>query len=99
MSSITPPTQNNAWYLLQDLSLSPAGELKLKSNGGLCTVELQFSPRQHLPPFTAKLQADFAGFLHPLLTIQGSCQVNRDVHVLSTFFNFIYIKPISDSDC
>ncbi|XP_069028847.1 hydrocephalus-inducing protein homolog [Embiotoca jacksoni] len=59
---------------LKDLSFSPAGELKLKSNGGSCDVEIQFSPRQHIPPFTAELQAEFSGSLHPLLTVQGCCQ-------------------------
>ncbi|XP_040894088.1 hydrocephalus-inducing protein homolog [Toxotes jaculatrix] len=58
----------------KDLSVSPAGELNLKASGGSCNVEIQFSPRQHIPPFKAELQAEFAGLLHPLLTIQGCCQ-------------------------
>ncbi|KAM6936867.1 hydrocephalus-inducing protein homolog [Xenentodon cancila] len=58
----------------KDLSFSPAGELKLRSSGGSCKVKIQFSPQQYIPPFTAELQADFAGLLHPLLTIQGCCQ-------------------------
>ncbi|XP_008288806.1 hydrocephalus-inducing protein homolog [Stegastes partitus] len=64
---------------LKDLSFRPAGELKLKSNGGSCNVEIQFSPRQHVAPFTAELQAEFSGLVHPLLTIEGCCQ---DVEVL-----------------
>lgn len=68
--------------LLQDLSFSPAGELSLKASGGSCTVEIQFSPRQHIPPFTAELQAECAGLLHPLLTIQGCCQVGCEVHFI-----------------
>ncbi|XP_031731518.1 hydrocephalus-inducing protein homolog isoform X1 [Anarrhichthys ocellatus] len=58
----------------RDLSFSPAGELNLKASVGSCNVEIQFSPRQHTPPFTAELQAEFAGLLHPLLTIQGCCR-------------------------
>ncbi|KAM9351908.1 hydrocephalus-inducing protein homolog [Symphorus nematophorus] len=58
----------------RDLSFSPAGELTLKASGGSCNVEIHFSPRQLIPPFTAELQAEFAGLLHPLLTIQGCCQ-------------------------
>ncbi|XP_070763174.1 hydrocephalus-inducing protein homolog [Enoplosus armatus] len=58
----------------RDLSFSPAGELNLKAGGGSCDVEIQFSPRQHIPPFTAELQAELAGLLHPLLTVQGCCQ-------------------------
>lgn len=68
--------------LLQDLSFSPAGELNLKASGGSCDVEIQFSPHQHIPPFKAELQAEFAGLLHPLLTIHGCCQVVCEVHFL-----------------
>ncbi|CAG6023165.1 unnamed protein product [Menidia menidia] len=57
----------------KDLSVRPAGELKLKSAGGSCQVEIQFSPRRHVPAFSAELQAEFAGFFHPLLTVQGCC--------------------------
>ncbi|KAI3370851.1 hypothetical protein L3Q82_007368 [Scortum barcoo] len=58
----------------RDLSFSPAGELNLKASGGSCNVEIQFSPRHHISSFTAELQAEFAGLLHHLLTIQGCCQ-------------------------
>ncbi|TMS05303.1 Hydrocephalus-inducing protein-like protein [Larimichthys crocea] len=57
----------------RDLSISPASQLRLKA-GASCNVEIQFSPRQHIPPFTAELLADFAGLSHPLLTIQGCCR-------------------------
>ncbi|XP_029378255.1 hydrocephalus-inducing protein homolog [Echeneis naucrates] len=58
----------------KDLSFSPAGELKLKACGGFSMITIQFSPRQHIRPFKAELQAEFTGLLHPLLTIQGCCQ-------------------------
>lgn len=61
--------------LIQDLSISPASQLRLKA-GASCNVEIQFSPRQHMPPFTAELLAEFAGLSHPLLTIQGCCRVS-----------------------
>uniref|UniRef100_A0A3B4VD89 HYDIN axonemal central pair apparatus protein n=1 Tax=Seriola dumerili TaxID=41447 RepID=A0A3B4VD89_SERDU len=57
----------------KDLSFCPAGEQKLKASGS-CNVSIQFSPRQHVRPFKAELQAEFAGLLHPLLTIEGCCQ-------------------------
>ncbi|XP_034444093.1 hydrocephalus-inducing protein homolog [Hippoglossus hippoglossus] len=57
----------------KDLSFSPAGKLSLKARGGSCKVEIQFSPRQHIPLFKAELQAELSGLLHPLLTIQGCC--------------------------
>jgi len=69
--------------LLQDLSVSPAGELNLKARVGSCSVEIQFSPRQHIPPFTAELQAEFAGLLHPLLTVQGCCRVRLSLYKCS----------------
>ncbi|KAG7229797.1 hypothetical protein INR49_012446 [Caranx melampygus] len=58
----------------KDLSFSPASELKLRAGGGSCNVAIQFSPRQHIRPFKAELQAEIAGLLHPLLTVQGCCQ-------------------------
>ncbi|XP_023811732.1 hydrocephalus-inducing protein homolog isoform X1 [Oryzias latipes] len=72
--SFTLTLSANTQLDLKDLSVSPAGELKLRSNGGSCTVEIRFLPRQHIPPFTAELQAVLADLLHPLLTIQGCCQ-------------------------
>uniref|UniRef100_A0A8C5EU15 Hydrocephalus-inducing protein-like n=1 Tax=Gouania willdenowi TaxID=441366 RepID=A0A8C5EU15_GOUWI len=69
-------------HFLQDLSIFPAGKLKLKSNGS-CEVDILFSPRQHILPFTAELLADLSGFLHPLLTIDGCCQVLLDPVQLS----------------
>ncbi|XP_047205151.1 hydrocephalus-inducing protein homolog isoform X6 [Girardinichthys multiradiatus] len=71
----------------KDLSVSPAGELKLKSGGGSCKVEIQFSPHQHIPPFSAELQAKFAGFFHPLLTIEGCCK-GVEVHLDSNHLSF-----------
>nr|XP_020443912.1 hydrocephalus-inducing protein-like isoform X2 [Monopterus albus] len=58
----------------KDLTFSPSRKQNLKARGGSCVVEIQFSPHQHMPPFTAELQAESAGLLHPLLTIQGCCQ-------------------------
>ncbi|XP_039456431.1 hydrocephalus-inducing protein homolog [Oreochromis aureus] len=58
----------------KDLSFSPEGELKLKSTGGSCNVQIHFSPHQRIRPFTAELQANCLGLIQPLLTIQGSCQ-------------------------
>ncbi|XP_026221932.1 hydrocephalus-inducing protein homolog [Anabas testudineus] len=72
--SFTLVLNTNSPLDTKDLTFSPAGELNLKASGGSCNVEFQFSPRQHTPPFTAELQAQFAGLLHPLLTIQGCCQ-------------------------
>uniref|UniRef100_UPI003AADF4DB hydrocephalus-inducing protein homolog n=1 Tax=Centroberyx gerrardi TaxID=166262 RepID=UPI003AADF4DB len=57
-----------------DLSFSPAAELTLKASGGRCVVEIEFSPHQHISPFTAELQAECVGLLRPLLTMQGCCQ-------------------------
>ncbi|KAK5867885.1 hypothetical protein PBY51_012341 [Eleginops maclovinus] len=64
----------------RDLSFSPAGEQSLKASVGSCNVEIQFSPRQHIPPFSAELQAEVAGLLHPLLIVTGCCQ-GVEVHL------------------
>lgn len=58
----------------KDLCFSPEGELKLKSSGGSCNVQIHFSPHQRIRPFIAELQAKCLGLIQPLLTIQGSCQ-------------------------
>lgn len=81
LSFSTPP--------LQDLSFSPASELKLRAGGGSCNVAIQFSPRQHIRPFKAELQAEIAGLLHPLLTVQGCCQVTCEAHLL-LFYELIH---------
>ncbi|XP_016531526.1 hydrocephalus-inducing protein homolog [Poecilia formosa] len=56
---------------LEDLTVSPLGEMKLKSCGGSCKLQIQFSPQQHIAPFSVALQAEFKGFFHHLLTIEG----------------------------
>ncbi|XP_014823911.1 PREDICTED: hydrocephalus-inducing protein-like isoform X1 [Poecilia mexicana] len=65
---------------LKDLSVSPLGEMKLKSCGGSCKLQIQFSPQQHIAPFSVALQAEFKGFFHHLLTIEGCCK-GDDVHL------------------
>ncbi|XP_027883649.1 hydrocephalus-inducing protein homolog isoform X2 [Xiphophorus couchianus] len=70
----------------KDLTVSPLGDLKLKSGGDSCRLQIQFSPQQHIAPFLAELQAEFKGFFHPLLTIEGCCkglEVNLDCSQVS----------------
>ncbi|XP_008409888.1 hydrocephalus-inducing protein homolog isoform X2 [Poecilia reticulata] len=70
----------------KDLSVSPLGEMKLKSCGGSCKLQIQFSPQQHIAPFSVTLQAEFKGFFHHLLTIEGCCKgvdVNLDCSQVS----------------
>ncbi|KAF7656194.1 hypothetical protein LDENG_00045050 [Lucifuga dentata] len=71
----------------KDLSFSPADELSLKARGGSCNVVIQFTPQQHMPPFSAELQAKCAGLLYPLLTIQGRCQ-GVEVHLARAHLAF-----------
>lgn len=80
--------------LLQDLSFSPAGEQSLKASVGSCNVEIQFSPRQHIPPFSAELQAEVAGLLLPLLTIQGCCQVGCQTHHSTKLVQVILVLDV-----
>lgn len=75
-TELAPLTDSLRLLVLQELSVSPAGELSLRGNGGSCKIYILFTPQHHIPSFTAELQADCAGLLHPLLTIQGCCQVS-----------------------
>ncbi|XP_054633597.1 hydrocephalus-inducing protein homolog [Dunckerocampus dactyliophorus] len=58
----------------KNLSISPAGQQYLNPNAGSSIIEIQFTPYQRIPPFTAELRAEIEGYLHPLLTIQGCCK-------------------------
>ncbi|XP_015258081.1 PREDICTED: hydrocephalus-inducing protein homolog [Cyprinodon variegatus] len=78
--SFTLALKTNTPLDSKDLSIIPAGELILKSGGGSCNVEIQFSPQHCIPPFSAELQAKFASFSHPLLTIEGCCK-GVEVHL------------------
>lgn len=60
----------------QELTVSPTGELHLKANGGSCKIYILFTPINHTPFFSSEVQADCAGLLLPLLTVQGCCQVS-----------------------
>ncbi|KAM4733696.1 hydrocephalus-inducing protein homolog isoform 3-T4 [Anableps anableps] len=71
----------------KDLCVSPAGELSLRSDGGSCKVQIQFSPSQQVPPFYAELQAKLASFFLPLLTIEGCCK-GMEVHLDSNHVSF-----------
>ncbi|XP_068458365.1 hydrocephalus-inducing protein homolog isoform X2 [Clinocottus analis] len=85
--SFTLLLNTNPPLAARDLSVSPAGELNLQASVGSCSVEIQFSPCQQIPPFTAELQAEFAGLLHPLLTIHGCCQ-SVDVQLDQVYLAF-----------
>ncbi|XP_038153742.1 hydrocephalus-inducing protein homolog [Cyprinodon tularosa] len=78
--SFTLALKTNTPLDSKDLSIIPAGELILESGGGSCNVEIQFSPQHCIPPFSAELQAKFASFSHPLLTIEGCCK-GVEVHL------------------
>eukprot|EP00063_Salmo_salar_P029727 XP_014004562.1 PREDICTED: hydrocephalus-inducing protein homolog isoform X1 [Salmo salar] len=56
------------------LSVNPPGEVTLKPFGGRCLVEVLFSPRQRMAPFTSELQFECLGTVRPLLVLKGCCQ-------------------------
>lgn len=79
--------------LLQELSVSPAGEVTLRALGGRCALELLWAPRHRSPPFSAQLRAECMGVVRLLLTARGSCQVNvsnESIHSFMFFFNHIF---------
>ncbi|XP_014872340.1 hydrocephalus-inducing protein-like [Poecilia latipinna] len=78
---------------LEDLTVSPLGEMKLKSCGGSCKLQIQFSPQQHIAPFSVALQAEFKGFFHHLLTIEGCYKLSDDIRY-ENLFCFIDGSPL-----
>ncbi|XP_062403912.1 hydrocephalus-inducing protein homolog [Sardina pilchardus] len=57
----------------QVLSVSPCAELTVAGGGGRCAVELLFSPRERMPPFSEELQLECLGMARPLLALRGCC--------------------------
>ncbi|TRY66381.1 hypothetical protein DNTS_003349 [Danionella cerebrum] len=62
---------------LQDpkiLSIHPESQVTLKGGGGRCVVEILFSPKHRMPPFTEDLQIECLGAVRTLLVMKGCCQ-------------------------
>ncbi|XP_068116429.1 hydrocephalus-inducing protein homolog [Hyperolius riggenbachi] len=62
---------------LQDpkvLSLLPGSEVTIPAHGGLCKLELSFTPRSRMAPFTEEVVMECGGAVRSLLVVRGSSQ-------------------------
>ena len=58
----------------QVLCLKPTNELSLKPKGETCKVEVIFSPKCCIQPFTEEVMLECSGLVHSLFMVRGSCQ-------------------------
>ncbi|XP_075290309.1 hydrocephalus-inducing protein homolog isoform X2 [Opisthocomus hoazin] len=56
------------------LCLNPTNELNLKPKGDTCKVEVTFSPKRRIQPFTEEVMLECNGLVHSLFMVRGSCQ-------------------------
>lgn len=61
-------------FFAQVLCLHPNRELSLKPKGDTCKVEVIFSPKRRIQPFTEEVMLESSGLLRSLFMLQGSCQ-------------------------
>ncbi|XP_009996299.1 PREDICTED: hydrocephalus-inducing protein homolog [Chaetura pelagica] len=55
------------------LCLNPSSGLSLKPKGDTCKVEVTFSPRCRIQPFSEEVTLEHSGLVHSLFVVQGSC--------------------------
>ncbi|KAM6380789.1 hydrocephalus-inducing protein homolog [Pluvialis apricaria] len=56
------------------LCLNPISELSLKPKGDTCKVEVNFSPKCRIQPFTEEVMLECNGLVRSLFMLRGSCQ-------------------------
>ncbi|KAM6352746.1 hydrocephalus-inducing protein homolog isoform 6-T13 [Alca torda] len=56
------------------LFLNPISELSLKPRGDTCKVEVNFSPKCRIQPFTEEVMMECNGLVRSLFMVRGSCQ-------------------------
>ncbi|KFQ76081.1 Hydrocephalus-inducing protein, partial [Phaethon lepturus] len=56
------------------LCLNPINELSLKPKGDTCRVEVTFSPKRRIQPFTEEVMLECNGLVRSLFMVRGSCQ-------------------------
>lgn len=61
-------------YFGQVLCLNPTNELSLKPKGDTCKVEVTFSPKHRIQPFTGEVMLECGGLVRSLVMVRGSCQ-------------------------
>ncbi|CAJ0963873.1 unnamed protein product [Ranitomeya imitator] len=58
----------------QVLSLSPSGKVTLPARGGLCQLEVQFTPRSRIAPFAEEVLLESCGVMRSLFMVRGCSQ-------------------------
>ncbi|NXW03107.1 HYDIN protein, partial [Fregetta grallaria] len=56
------------------LCLNPTSKLSLKPKGDTCKVEVTFSPKCRIQPFTEEVMLECNGLVRSLFMVRGSCQ-------------------------
>ncbi|XP_030368417.1 hydrocephalus-inducing protein homolog isoform X2 [Strigops habroptila] len=56
------------------LCLKPIKELNLKPRGDTCKVEVTFSPKRRIQPFTKEVLLECSGLVRSFFVVRGSCQ-------------------------
>ncbi|XP_010138614.1 PREDICTED: hydrocephalus-inducing protein-like, partial [Buceros rhinoceros silvestris] len=56
------------------LCLNPTSELRLKAKGDACKVEVTFSPKCRIEPFSEEVVLECSGLVSSLFMVRGSCQ-------------------------
>ncbi|XP_061217731.1 hydrocephalus-inducing protein homolog isoform X3 [Neopsephotus bourkii] len=56
------------------LCFKPTKELNLKPGGDTCKVEVTFSPKRRIQPFTEEVMLECSGLVCSLFVVRGSCQ-------------------------
>lgn len=73
-ASINYKCMLSSHFFAQVLCLHPSSELSLKPKGDICKVEVIFSPKCRIQPFTEEVMLESSGLLRSLFMVQGSCQ-------------------------
>ncbi|NWI09406.1 HYDIN protein, partial [Crypturellus soui] len=69
------------------LCLNPTTEISLKPKGDTCKVEVIFSPKCRVLPFSEEVVLECYGLVRSLFMVQGSCQ-GIDVNLDREYINF-----------
>ncbi|KGL84882.1 Hydrocephalus-inducing protein, partial [Tinamus guttatus] len=69
------------------LCLNPTTEISLKPKGDTCKVEVIFSPKCRVLPFSEEVVLECYGLVRSLFLVQGSCQ-GIDVNLDREYVNF-----------
>ena len=73
MLSLLPSSSTPALQEEGVLSVTPSGEITLKTNKGSCNINAIFSPKSRVPHFSEEVTLECLGTSQPLFVVTGSC--------------------------